>query len=181
MKGDDRNTFSIFVFPLLVYSALFLHCSLSFSLSLSLSPSLHLDFSCQPVQTEGTWKAEEKIESAPLLTCTFYNLQVRHKEKIEYTGYRNAQAVLVLLLPWSLVCAEFARWYHAIAPCCTPPLLSFLIHEPQKFEGRREKGIEGMSSGKDNQGGVICSSSVGKLCLAFPCSWSHSSHFLFIM
>ena len=71
VKGDDRNTFSIFVFPLLVYSALFLHCSLSFSLSLSLSPSLHLDFSCQPIQPEGTWKAEAKHESAPLLSCTF--------------------------------------------------------------------------------------------------------------
>ena len=141
MKGDDRNTFSIFVFPLLVYSALFLHCSLSFSLSLSLSPSLHLDFSCQPVQTEGTWKAEEKIESAPLLTCTFYNLQVRHKEKIEYTGYRNAQEVRVLLLPWSLVCAVVRK----VVPCNCSMLYSSSLVLPHpwatgnlKAEGRRE-------------------------------------------
>ena len=50
----------------------------------------------------------------------------------------------------------------------------------RKFEGRKERGIEGMSWGKDTTGGIICSSSVGKLGLACPYPWSQSSRFLFI-
>ena len=132
------SSFSLFSFILRCFFIAPCH---SLSLSLSLSPSLHLDFSCQPVQTEGTWKAEEKIESAPLLTCTFYNLQVRHKEKIEYTGYRNAQEVRVLLLPWSLVCAVVRK----VVPCNCSMLYSSSLVLPHpwatgnlKAEGRRE-------------------------------------------
>ena len=69
VKGDDCNTFSIFVLPLLVYSALFLHCSLSFSLSLS--PSLHLDFLVKQYKRKAHGKRKKQNESAPLLSCTF--------------------------------------------------------------------------------------------------------------
>ena len=183
VKGDDRNTFSIFVLPLLVYSALFLHCSLSFSLSLSVSLPLPLSapwFSCQAVQTEGTWKAEETKRVGSTAFLHFYDLQVRHKEKIEYNEYRNAQEVRVtspslpLVLRSSSQGGTMQLLHVALLLSCPSSSMSH-----RKFEGRREKGIEGMSWGKDNQGGIICSSSVGKLCLAFPCSWSHSSRFLF--
>ena len=110
----------------------------------------------------------------------FYNLQVRHNEKIEYNEYRNTQEVRVtspslpLVLRSSSQGGTMQLLHVALLLSCPSSSMSH-----RKFEGRREKGIEGMSWGKDNQGGIICSSSVGKLRLAFPCSWSHSSRFLF--
>ena len=109
----------------------------------------------------------------------FYDLQVRHKEKIEYNEYRNAQEVRVTspslprVLRSSSQGGTMQLLHVALLLSCPSSSMSH-----RKFEGRRGKGIEGMSWGKDNQGGIICSSSVGKLCLAFPCSWSHSSRFL---
>ena len=153
----------------------FFYVFLSISLSLSLARSLTLSLPLCALLflvNHYKWKALEsrsRKTSVPLLCCTKTekeDTKRRSKTVISQENHKRRSALLSIaclqLVGSVLFCALVRRGY--TVELLHVPCSLFSSMSTRKFEGRREKGIEGMSWGKDNKGGINCSSSVGKNC-----------------
>ena len=95
------------------------------------------------------------------------NFKGRHKEKIEESKtvitqenvtngeVRSSPSRAFSLLALFFSCALVRRGYTVELLHVSCSLFSSM--STRKFEGRREKGIEGMSWGNDNEGAINCS------------------------